>query len=80
MYGTETCPYCIKQKKLFAEAFESVEYVDCIATPDVCTQADIQAIPARVFPDGSKKEGLQTLEDLAQLSKCELPVTPAVSQ
>jgi len=70
MYGTATCPYCQKQKEMFWDAFEKIDYVDCLETPDICTEQNIQWIPAWIFADRSMKQGLQDLEVLAELAGC----------
>ena len=71
MYGTETCPYCMKQKETFWNDFKHITYINCGETPAVCGQANIQWIPAWEFADGSQKAGLQSLENLAALAGCE---------
>ena len=71
MYGTETCPYCMKQKDLFGEDFKYVNYINCMEQPAVCGEANIQWVPAWGFKDGSQKAGLQSLKDLAAFAGCE---------
>lgn len=42
MYGTERCGHCKQQKEAFGTDFASVEYIDCDADSQACTQAGIQ--------------------------------------
>ncbi len=71
MYGTETCPYCMKQKDLFGEDFKYVNYINCMEQPAVCGEANIQWVPAWEFTNGSQIAGLQSLENLAAFAGCE---------
>jgi len=48
MYGTERCPHCQNQKKLFGDAFSSIHYVDCDLSPAQCQAANITGYPTRV--------------------------------
>ena len=41
-YGTEWCPHCKDQKKLFGEALAKVNYVDCDANKMACTNAGVK--------------------------------------
>lgn len=69
MYGTEWCPHCQNQKKLFGTAFASIHYVDCDANPDQCTAANIQGYPTRVGLWISSP-GQQALSDIAETFAC----------
>ncbi len=78
-YGAFWCPHCQDQKKLFGKAAKKLPYVEC-STPDgndvqeVCKTAGIEKYPTWVFPNGSKIEGEQTLEQLAEKTGCVLPI------
>lgn len=74
MYGAYWCPHCQDQKKLFGDSFKYVPYVECTEETDKCLAANIEGYPTWIFPDGSKVAGLQSLEELASKSGCELPV------
>lgn len=76
-YGAWWCPHCQNQKTLFGKSAEKLPYVECSTTDgkdttQVCKDAGIKSYPTWVFPDGSKGNGEQTLEQLAQKSGCEL--------
>ena len=73
MYGTDTCPYCLKQKAMFADSFTKVNFVNCQETPTECSIQNIQWIPAWIFSDGSRLQWLQDLEKIAEKTGCELP-------
>ena len=69
-YGTERCPHCKDQKKLFGSALSGVNYVDCVANKMACATANIKGYPTWVFADGSQLVGTQTLEALAAKAGC----------
>jgi len=73
MFGTDTCPYCLKQKALFGASFSKINYKNCKTDPTVCAVMDFEWIPAWSFADWSVLEWLQSLETLAEKSGCELP-------
>jgi glutaredoxin len=54
MYGTERCPHCKEQKKLFGSAFSTIEYIDCDKEKVKCQLAGVQSIPTWIFSDGSR--------------------------
>ena len=72
MYGSEFCSACKYQKQLFAEAWKFVTYANCdvSATSGVqnaaCKAAGIKLYPTWEFKDGSRLEGVQQFEVLAQ--------------
>mmetsp|Transcript_55858 Transcript_55858/g.110992 ORF Transcript_55858/g.110992 Transcript_55858/m.110992 type:complete len:370 (+) Transcript_55858:122-1231(+) len=80
-YGTYWCPACDVQRQLFGkDAWKFVPYVECdpraaVAQPGRCNNANVQAIPLWVMRDGSRHEGVQSLEQLEALLQ-----TPAVNQ
>lgn len=69
-YGTEWCPHCKEQKKLFGEAFAQVNYVDCDKNKVACDSAKIKWYPTWVFADNSTLVGTQTLDVLAKKAGC----------
>jgi glutaredoxin len=69
-YGTEWCPHCKDQKKLFGEAIAQVNYVDCDKNKVACDTAKVKGYPTWVFADGSTLVGTQALEALAAKSGC----------
>jgi hypothetical protein len=73
-YGTSGCGYCNKQKELFGEAAQYLPYVECAdeKTRHICEEAEIGPVPTWDFPDGKRVSGLQSLEELIELSGCSL--------
>ena len=77
-YGTYTCPYCMRQKEMFGEAAEYLPYIECSSDRATeaeiiqCREANVGSIPDWRFPDGTQKLGLQSVEQLAELSGCPL--------
>lgn len=78
MYGTNVCPYCLEQKKMFGDSFEKVTFVNCQEDPQACTDNGIQGIPAWQYEDGTLLQGLQDLEILGAKAGCEVPDLDAV--
>ncbi len=48
MYGVNTCPHCMEQKKVLGSSFDLVEYVECSENPQICDVADIKGYPTWV--------------------------------
>jgi hypothetical protein len=77
-YGAFWCPHCQNQKKEFGTSAQYLPYIEC-ATPDgqgqtqACVDAKITGYPTWKFADGSTQSGEQSMEKLAELSKCTLP-------
>jgi len=78
-YGAFWCPHCHDQQEMFGDAFEHVDYVECDpqgkdAQPEVClVENNITSYPTWIRGDGTRWEGTQSLEQLAEYSGCELP-------
>jgi len=79
MYGAYWCPHCANQKALFGEDVfnEEVDYVECAipgqdqrAQTQVCRDAGIEGYPTWIFTDGTRLQGEQSLEKLAQQAGC----------
>lgn len=72
-YGAYWCPHCHEQKELFGkQAFQELNYVECDpkgknAKPQACQAAGITGYPSWEI-NGELYPGLQTLQELAQLS------------
>lgn len=75
MYGTERCPHCQNQKKLFGEAFEKINFVDCDKEKNVCQLAWVTGYPTWKFADGTVLQGTQTLEILSSAASCSIDST-----
>jgi glutaredoxin len=77
-YGAFWCPHCAATKKMFGSAQKELPYVEC-STPDtqhqtqICIDKKIEGYPTWVFPDGSRKTGELTLDELSTQTKCPLP-------
>jgi len=72
MYGTDWCPHCQDQKRLFGASFKLVTYVNCDANKAACDAAGVEGYPTWVFPVGDALSGAQSLETLAARAGCEL--------
>ena len=79
MYGAWWCPHCKAQREEFGKSFEFIDYVEC-AEPGrktggqtkECDDAGIKGYPTWVFSDGSRLEGEQSINKLAEKSGCEI--------
>lgn len=76
-YGAFWCPHCQAQKAMFGKSANLIPYEEC-STPDgrgqneLCIEQDIQGYPTWEFADGSRRGGTLSLEELAELTSCEL--------
>ncbi len=76
-YGAFWCPNCKNQEALFGRSARLLPRIEC-STPDgkgqlpVCQEAEIKGYPTWDFPDGTRKTGVQSLEDLAKATSCPL--------
>lgn len=71
MYGTEWCGACATQKEIFGNSFRNVEYIDCERNRDTCLRNGVRAYPTWLA-QGVPYEGVQNIEQLAEISGCEL--------
>lgn len=62
MYGTETCPHCQKQKEMFGEYFENIEYVECSEEQQICRDSGIPGVPHWKI-EGQDYKGTKKLKD-----------------
>jgi len=69
MYGTEWCPHCQNQKKLFGSAFQYVSFIDCDEKAEECSSQGVTGYPTWVF-NGQKYEGEQSFADLSRITGC----------
>ena len=74
-YGSWTCPACKRQLNLFGlNDIDAVPYVECHKPeqyPDqaqLCRNADLRVYPTWELSDGSRLEGVQSLENLRRWS------------
>ncbi|MEK6834737.1 MAG: hypothetical protein AABX61_00555 [Nanoarchaeota archaeon] len=74
-YGSFQCSHCIEQKKLFGNSIKYIAYVECgpLGGPQnqICQDAKIAGYPTWKIGNNFI-EGVQSLEDLAQESGCNL--------
>jgi hypothetical protein len=74
-YGAFWCQHCHDQKNEFGDAAQYLPYVEC-SLPDAsnetqaCAERGIQHYPTWIFPDGSRLEGVVTVEELAKRTGC----------
>ncbi len=78
MYGAFWCPHCKDQKAEFGPSWKYANYVEC-STPDgqsqtqACIDAGISTYPTWEFKNGTRHEGVLTLDELSQATNCPLP-------
>lgn len=76
-FGAFWCPHCAQEKALFGASWTKLPYVEC-STPDgqgqtqVCIDNKIESYPTWQFKDGSRKEGVLSLQDLSTFTGCPL--------
>lgn len=86
-YGTFWCPNCARQKLMFGDSFQYLEYVECDPRgdnpqTDRCLTRNIEKTPTwiRESDDNSTEFerliGLQSLEKLSEVSGCALEPAP----
>lgn len=72
MAGAEWCSACQKQKKLFGSSFSFIDFKDCDQQAKWCKERQIKYYPTWFFPNGKKIVGVQSMEELSELSGCEI--------
>ena len=75
-YGAFWCPKCAEQKKMFGKSFNYITYIECDARgpnpqPELCQKEGIRGYPTWII-NGTKLEGVQSLQTLSQYSGCSL--------
>ena len=80
-YGSWSCPACFFQKNLFGQQASTIlNYVECGKPKQLpeqsaaCVKAEIQAYPTWILEDGQRREGVQSIEELAIWTK--MPASP----
>ena|SRR3989344_3744993 len=71
MYGTEWCPHCKEQKKLFGNSFKNINYVDCDIDSEECLINRVDGYPTWKV-NGKNYPGVQPLTKLSLLTGCDL--------
>jgi len=72
MYGTDTCPHCLNQKRAFGDSFKKIDYVNCGTNPDACVKENIEGVPTWVLWDWTRLQWEQDLTELATKVGCEI--------
>ena len=74
-YGAWTCPACMHQMELFGnQAAGLVPYVECrmpVQRPmeaAACGEAKVRIYPTWLLPDGQRREGVQSIDELSRWS------------
>jgi glutaredoxin len=70
MYGTDWCPHCQEQKRLFGPSFKLINYINCDLNAQACELAGVEGYPTWVFADGTKASGEQDFAALAARTGC----------
>lgn len=70
MYGAYWCPHCQNIKKMFAESFQYIKYVECTVETQTCTDKGVTGYPTFIWGDGSRSSGELNLSDFAQKTSC----------
>lgn len=83
IYGTHWCTACATQKREFGASFQYINFIECDpkgenSKTDLCLKKGIKSYPTWEFSDGSRREGVLALGDLAKITNCELK--PDISQ
>ncbi|MFA6022590.1 MAG: hypothetical protein WC781_00720 [Candidatus Pacearchaeota archaeon] len=75
MYGSIFCSHCQEEKKTFGDSWKYVNYVECsmVNLPgenEFCISKKIEAYPTWEFPNGSRKVGFISPEELGKITNC----------
>lgn len=75
-YGSKNCSWCAKEKTLFGDSMQYVNYIECTGDngqlTKACQDANITSFPTWQLSDGKMESGYKTLEQLAEVSGCSL--------
>ena len=69
IYGTHTCPYCVKQLSLISGLKENIPFIDCTLMKEECIKAGISGYPTWVDSTGAKFPGYKDSQDIINLAK-----------
>jgi len=71
MYGSPRCSHCVRQKKLFGEAFEFIKFINCDEFP--CSEKNVSGYPTWIKYQGESEiertVGVSSVEQLETWSK-----------
>ena len=69
--GSNNCISCSRQKALFGDTFQYIDFHNCNVDRQWCMDHGVQVFPTWLLPEGRVLPGLQPLERLSELSGCE---------
>lgn len=67
-----SCGYCKYQKELFGESFKYLSVRNCEEDRDWCVTNGVSGYPTWILANGEKHPGAKSLNDLAELSGCDI--------
>lgn len=67
LYGTDQCPWCVRQREEFVDAFGNLTYINCMENRSACIDAGIEGIPCWASPNGTLHPGYHNLTRLSGL-------------
>ncbi len=78
-YGAGWCPFCTEQKELFEDGGQYLPFIE-VTNPDrtlnqVGIDNNITSFPTWDFPDGTRLEGVQSLQTLAEEAGIAIPLS-----
>ena len=80
MYGAYWCPHCKDQKDEFGESFKYIHYVECSIPgespriqAEACKAKDVKQYPTWFFSDGTRIDGIESMQQLADRTGCPAP-------
>lgn len=80
MYGAYWCPHCKDQKDEFGDSFKYIQYVECSVPgqpismqTEACKARDIKQYPTWTFGDGTRIDGIESMQQLAERTGCQVP-------
>lgn len=87
MYGSATCSFCEKQRKLFGASERFVREIECdprneLSQTELCIARDITHTPTWILEDSDGNDinrldsGVKSLEELSKVSGCPLEKDP----
>jgi len=68
-YGTNWCPTCKEQKKLFGNSLDLIDFRNCDELKDECAAVGVVNLPTWLI-NGEKHTGFLTFENLSTVSGC----------
>jgi len=76
-YGAAWCPICTQQKELFEDGGDDLPFVE-VTGPDRTSNSigdanNVQSYPTWDFPDGTRRTGVLSLQELSNLSGVSIP-------